>query len=54
MEAKNVTDPKATLQVKKGAKVTVKVKAFRRDENGKAVWQSGKATKAKTFKTDKK
>ena len=53
-KAKNVTDPKATLQVKKGAKVTVKVKAFRRDENGKAVWQSGKATKAKTFKTDKK
>lgn len=53
-KAKNVTGAKATLEVKKGAKVQVKVKAFRRDENGKAVWQSGKATKAKAFKTDKK
>lgn len=53
-KAKNVTNAKATLEVKKGAKVQVKVKAFRRDENGKAVWQSGKATKAKAFKTDKK
>ena len=53
-KAKNVTGAKATLDVKKGAKVQVKVKAFRRDENGKAVWQAGNATKAKTFKTDKK
>lgn len=53
-KAKNVTNAKATLDVKKGAKITVKVKAFRRDANGKAVWQSAKATKAKAFKTDKK
>ena len=50
--AKNVTKGKASLSVKKGAKVQVKVKAFVKDQNGKTVW-GPKATK-KTFKTDNK
>ncbi|GEM_PF-1898598 len=51
--AKNVTSNKATLSVKKGAKVTVKVKAFVKGTDGKTVW-GPKATQAKAFKTDKK
>ena len=50
---KNVAGSKATLSVKKGAKVQVKVKAYVKDANGKTTW-GPKATKAKTFKTDKK
>lgn len=56
-KAKNVTSAGATLSVKKGASVKVKVKAFRKDANGKAVWQTSNATKynnGKAFKTDKK
>ena len=50
---KNVAGSKTTLSVKKGAKVQVKVKAYVKDSNGKTTW-GPKATKAKTFKTDKK
>jgi hypothetical protein len=50
--AKNVTSAKTSLKVKKGAKVTVKVKAYKKSDAGKTVW-GPKATK-KTFKTDKK
>ena len=50
---KNVAGSKATLSVKKGAKVQVKVKAYVKDANGKTTW-GPTATKAKTFKTDKK
>jgi hypothetical protein len=50
--AKNVAGNKTTLSVNKGAKVTVKVKAYVKDANGKTTW-GPKATK-KTFKTDKK
>ena len=50
---KNVAGSKTTLSVKKGAKVQVKVKAYVKDTNGKTTW-GPKATKAKTFKTDKK
>ena len=50
---KNVAGSKATLSVKKGAKVQVKVKAYVKDSTGKTTW-GPKATKAKTFKTDKK
>ena len=50
---KNVAGSKTTLSVKKGAKVQVKVKAYVKDANGKTTW-GPKATKAKTFKTDKK
>ena len=51
-KAKNVAGNKTTLSVKKGAKVTVKVKAYVKDANGNTTW-GPKATK-KTFKTDKK
>jgi hypothetical protein len=51
--AKNVAGSKTTLSVKKGAKVQVKVKSYVKDENGKTTWGPA-ATKAKTFKTDKK
>ena len=50
---KNVAGSKTTLSVKKGAKVQVKVKSYVKDENGKTTWGPA-ATKAKTFKTDKK
>ena len=50
---KNVAGSKTTLSVKKGAKVQVKVKAYVKDSNGKTTW-GPKATKAKTFKSDKK
>ncbi|MDY6351840.1 MAG: Ig-like domain-containing protein [Lachnospiraceae bacterium] len=50
--AKNVTSNKATLSVKKGAKVQVKVKAFVKDSTGKTTW-GPKATKV-TKTTDKK
>ena len=50
---KNVAGNKTTLSVKKGAKVQVKVKAYVKDTNGKTTW-GPTATKAKTFKTDKK
>ena len=50
---KNVAGNKTTLKVKKGAKVQVKVKAYVKDASGKTTW-GPKATKAKTFKTDKK
>ncbi|MDD6428354.1 MAG: hypothetical protein PUF90_02610 [Lachnospiraceae bacterium] len=50
--AKNVTSNKATLSVKKGAKVTVKVKAFVKGTDGKTVW--GPKATSKSFKTDKK
>jgi hypothetical protein len=50
---KNVAGSKTTLSVKKGAKVQVKVKAYVKDTNGKTTW-GPTATKAKTFKTDKK
>ncbi len=50
---KNVAGSKTTLSVKKGAKVQVKVKAYVKDSTGKTTW-GPKATKAKTFKTDKK
>ncbi len=50
---KNVAGNKTTLSVKKGAKVQVKVKAYVKDSNGKTTW-GPKATKAKTFKSDKK
>ena len=50
---KNVAGSKTTLKVKKGAKVQVKVKAYVKDSTGKTTW-GPKATKAKTFKTDKK
>ena len=50
--AKNVAGTKTSLKVKKGAKVTVKVKAYKKTDAGKTVW-GPKATK-KTFKTDKK
>ena len=50
---KNVAGNKTTLSVKKGTKVQVKVKAYVKDTNGKTTW-GPKATKAKTFKTDKK
>ena len=50
---KNVAGSKTTLKVKKGAKVQVKVKAYVKDSTGKTTW-GPTATKAKTFKTDKK
>ena len=50
---KNVAGNKTTLSVKKGAKVQVKVKSYVKDANGKTTWGPA-ATKAKTFKTDKK
>jgi|GEM_PF-683025 len=50
---KNVAGSKTTLSVKKGAKVQVKVKSYVKDPNGKTTWGPA-ATKAKTFKTDKK
>lgn len=50
---KNVAGNKATLSVKKGAKVQVKVKSYVKDASGKTTWGPA-ATKAKTFKTDKK
>jgi len=50
---KNVAGSKTTLSVKKGAKVQVKVKSYVKDSNGKTTWGPA-ATKAKTFKTDKK
>ena len=50
---KNVAGNKTTLSVKKGAKVQVKVKAYVKDSTGKTTW-GPTATKAKTFKTDKK
>ena len=51
-KAKNVAGNKTTLSVKKGAKVTVKVKAYVKDANGKTTW-GPKATQ-KSLKTDKK
>ena len=51
-KAKNVAGNKTTLSVKKGAKVTVKVKAYVKDANGKTTW--GPTATKKTFKTDKK
>ena len=50
---KNVAGNKTTLSVKKGAKVQVKVKAYVKNAAGKTTW-GPKATKAKTFKSDKK
>lgn len=50
---KNVAGSKTTLKVKKGAKVQVKVKSYVKDASGKTTWGPA-ATKAKTFKTDKK
>ncbi|MGN8773372.1 hypothetical protein [Candidatus Weimeria sp. HCP3S3_B5] len=50
--AKNVAGTKTSLKVKKGAKVTVKVKAYKKTDAGKTVW-GPKATKV-TKKTDKK
>jgi hypothetical protein len=50
--AKNVTSNKATLSVKKGAKVTVKVKAFVKGTDGKTVW--GPKATSKSLKTDRK
>jgi uncharacterized protein YjdB len=50
---KNVAGSKTTLSVKKGAKVQVKVKSYVKDASGKTIW-GPTATKAKTFKTDKK
>jgi hypothetical protein len=50
---KNVAGSKTTLSVKKGAKVQVKVKSYVKDASGKTTW-GPTATKAKTFKTDKK
>lgn len=50
---KNVTSAKTTLSVKKGARVTIKVKAYVKDSAGKITW-GPKATTAKAFKTDRK
>ena len=50
--AKNVTKGKASLSVKKGAKVQVKVKSFVKDADGTTVW--GPKAAKKTLKTDKK
>lgn len=50
--AKNVAGSKTTLKVKKGATVTVKVRAYKKTDAGKTVW-GPKATKV-TKKTDKK
>ncbi len=50
---KNVAGNKTTLSVKKGAKVQVKVKSYAKDASGNTTWGPA-ATKAKTFKTDKK
>ncbi|MDD6381044.1 MAG: hypothetical protein PUG04_05090 [Lachnospiraceae bacterium] len=50
--AKNVTSNKATLSVKKGAKVQVKVKAFIKNSAGTTTW--GPKAAKKTLKTDKK
>ncbi|MDY6352926.1 MAG: hypothetical protein SPL57_07795 [Lachnospiraceae bacterium] len=50
--AKNVAGTKTSLKVKKGAKVTVKVKAYKKTDAGKTVW-GPKATQV-TKKTDKK
>ena len=50
---KNVAGSKTTLSVKKGAKVQVKVKSYVKSASGKTTWGPA-ATKAKTFKTDKK
>ena len=50
--AKNVTSNKTTLSVKKGAKVTVKVKAFVKGADGKTVW--GPKATSKSLKTDRK
>ena len=50
---KNVAGSKTTLSVKKGAKVQVKVKSYAKDASGNTTWGPA-ATKAKTFKTDKK
>lgn len=50
--AKNVTSNKTTLSVKKGAKVTVKVKAFVKGSDGKTVW--GPKATSKSLKTDRK
>ena len=50
---KNVAGNKTTLSVKKGAKVQVKVKSYVKNAAGKTTWGPS-ATKAKTFKTDKK
>ena len=50
---KNVAGSKTTLKVKKGAKVQVKVKSYVKDASGATTW-GPTATKAKTFKTDKK
>jgi len=50
--AKNVSSSSTSLKVKKGAKVTVKVKAFTKSSTGKTIW-GPKATQA-SKKTDKK
>lgn len=52
--SKDVVKANTTLSVKKGAKITVKVKAYVKDPvTGKVTW-GPKATTAKAFKTDKK
>lgn len=50
--AKNVAGSKTTLSVKKGAKVTVKVKAYVKNTSGQTTW--GPKATVKTLKTDKK
>jgi len=50
--AKNVSSSSTSLKVKKGAKVTVKVKAYAKSSTNKTIW-GPKATKA-SKKTDKK
>lgn len=50
--AKNVSSSSTSLKVKKGAKVTVKVKAFAKSSSNKTIW-GPKATQA-SKKTDKK
>ena len=50
--AKNVSTSSTSLKVKKGAKVTVKVKAYAKSSSNKTIW-GPKATKV-TKKTDKK
>ncbi len=50
--AKNVSSSSTSLKVKKGAKVTVKVKAYAKSSSNKTIW-GPKATKA-SKKTDKK
>lgn len=52
--SKDVVKANTTFSVKKGAKITVKVKAYVKDPvTGKVTW-GPKATTAKAFKTDKK